>query len=139
MSEDHVPIHPMHPPVPHYYGDAVRVLFVAAAVLILLAEFFSSGFPFPLGATLLIVAGLVVIAGITNPVQIWIQWVNVGAAILGLALFGDIALVDVRSHIAFMESLYPALVTLVFVGALYFSTRTLRGLMIHRTAITDYV
>jgi hypothetical protein len=137
MSEDYYPTMPTHAVVPHYYGDAVRILFVAAAVVILFGEFFDATFPLPLGLALIIIAALVVIAGITNPVQIWIQWVNVVSSFVGLALFGDIALVEVHMRMPFAQSIYPGLVTLIFLASLYFGTRTLRGLMIHRSAIME--
>ncbi len=53
----------------HYHGDYVRMLFIAAAVLLFVTQFTGDDLPFTPGTSLIIVVALVVAAGITNPAQ----------------------------------------------------------------------
>ena len=116
----------------HYHGDIVRVLFVVAAVLMFLAEFSGAELPFSSAFSIAIVVLLVVTAGITNPVQLLIQWINMGISAFGLLLFGGIALAHFRGGNEFFgNGIFVALLSITFLLALYFATRTLRALMLY--------
>ncbi len=128
MSED-IPIHELHQGVNHYYGDTVRILFVIGAVLILASEFMSAPFLSPVAALILSIA-LVIAAGLTNPVQVWIQWVNLLLSGISVALFGIVAFVRYKeSSDITMESLVLLLLVVLFVIALYLSTKNIRGIL----------
>ena len=70
MSED-MSLPPEHTGPQHYYGDALRILFVVAGGLLLASEVFETPFLTP-AAALIAAIVLVVAAGLTNPVQVWI-------------------------------------------------------------------
>ena len=77
---------------------------------------------------------LVVTAGITNPVQWWIQWANVIISAFGLLLFGGIAVSYFREGSSFFgNGIFVALLSITFLLALYFATRTLRPIIILRS------
>lgn len=118
--------------IPHYHGDVVRILFVLAAGLIFLAELLNGNLPFSTAATVLIAVLLVISAGITNPAQLWIHWVNLFFSLIGLMLFGGTALTRFRTDAPFSESFLVGVIAVVFLAALYLSTRTVRGLMVHK-------
>ena len=115
--------------ISHYHGDAVRILFVIAAGLIFLAEMLDADLPFSTFSTVVLVIVLVVAAGITNPAQVWIHWVNMVLSIFGLLLFGGISLTRFRENAPFDESFIVGCVALVFLVSLYLATRTIRGIL----------
>ena len=97
-----------------------------------LAEFSGAELPFSSAFSIAIVVLLVVTAGITNPVQLLIQWINMGISALGLLLFGGIALAHFRGGNEFFgNGIFVALLSITFLLALYFATRTLRALMLY--------
>ena len=121
---------PRHREIPHYHGDAVRVLFFVSAIVLVVAQ--STGAELPLSTTGAVISAvvLVVAAGITNPAQTGIHWINALLAVIGTLLFGTTAVAHYRAgasvfdfSFAYIEAL--ALLSLV---ALYFTTRTIRGI-----------
>lgn len=131
MSEDTPSIESYKQQIPHYHGDTVRVLFVVASGLMFLAELIDGRLPFTSGAMILMIILLVVAAGITNPIQVWIHWVNLSFSLVGLMLFGGAALNRFRSDAPFTESLLMGTLAAIFLVSLYLATRTVRGLMLH--------
>lgn len=127
MSEDSV-VRPLHEGPKHYYGDIVRILFVSAAVLILVAQVAGGAF-LTVSASLVAVIVLAVAAGLTNPVQAWVHWMNVFISALGLLVSGSVFFVRFKSDAGFGSSVVALLLALIFVFALYTSTRTLRGVL----------
>lgn len=112
----------------HYHGDMVRVLFVAIAMLIFLTEFVGARLPFTSAGIISIVLILVISAGITNPVQKWIHIVNMVISIFGTMIFGSIALSKLNVPGAtFSQTGAVVLIAVLFLAALYFATRTVRG------------
>jgi hypothetical protein len=96
-----------------------------------LSGFTSSARPIPISLTIVWIVMLVVLAGITNPVQRWIQWMNVIVSALGVLVFGGVALTHYSSTIAvFTNGMLTMLLTLTFMISLYFATRTLRALIL---------
>ncbi len=121
-----------HRGIPHYHGDAVRALFVLAALTLIVAQ--STGAQLPLSTAGAVVGAvvLVVAAGVTNPTQRWIHWTNAFLAALGTLLFGTTVIEKyqagvntVSASFIFLEAL--ALISLI---ALYFTVRTLRGIVL---------
>lgn len=121
--------------IPHYHGDNVRVLFVMSAVVLIVAQ--STGAELPLSTTGAVMSAvlLVVAAGITNPAQGWIHWLNAFIAIVGTLIFGMAAVGHYRSGFSFFDSsfVYTEALALLSLIALYFTTRTVRGFHLRPT------
>lgn len=121
---------PRHRSIPHYHGDEARVLFVVSAVLLIVAK--STGAELPLSTFGIVVAAvvLVVAAGITNPAQFWIHWINSFLAVYGTILFGTTAVDRYRAGASVFDAsfAYVEALALISLIALYFTTRTIRGI-----------
>ena len=125
---------PPYREIPHYHGDSVRILFVVAAVVLIVAQ--STGADLPLstfGAVFSAVA-LVVAAGITNPAHFWIHWLNALLAITGTLLFGTTAIDHYRAGLKVFDTsfVYTETLALLSLIALYFTVRTIRGIHMRR-------
>ena len=126
MSEDSSPP-PLNPGPTHYYGDVVRILFVISAVLILLAQIMGTAF-LTTQAALISAVILILSAGLTNPVQVWIHFVNVILSAGGFLISAGVVLDRFRtSPNFFSDGCIVMLLSIVFVCALYSATKTLRG------------
>lgn len=116
--------------IPHYHGDGVRGLFVVSAVVLIIAQ--STGADLPLGTTGAVVSAvlLVIAAGITNPAQHSIHWFNALLAVSGALLFGTSAVDHYRAGFSVFDSSFVYIETLALLSliALYFTTKTIRGL-----------
>lgn len=114
-------------PMAHYYGDIVRKLFLTAGVLILLALPFAVAYvPWPAPVLLLVVLAVTMVAGLTNPKQVWVMWLNVAVAGVGLLAFEWHAIGRVGTPPSWIFVFDQAL-ALIFFFALYYSIKTLRG------------
>ncbi|MFA6278945.1 MAG: hypothetical protein WCS97_01730 [Candidatus Paceibacterota bacterium] len=125
---------PPHHSMPHYHGDAVRALFVIGAILVIVAQ--STGADLPLSTPGAVISAvlLVIAAGITNPAVIWIHWVNSFFAVYGTLLFGMTAVAHYRSGVSIFEPtfFYIEGIALLSLMALYFTTRTIRGMSLRK-------
>jgi hypothetical protein len=121
---------PRHRGIPHYHGDAARALFVVSAVLLIFAKSTGADIPLSTFGTVVSAVVLVVAAGITNPTQFWIHWLNAFLAICGTLLFGTTAVENYRAGIRVFDPsfIYVEALALLSLLALYFTTRTVRGL-----------
>ena len=118
---------PEHFGVNHYYGDTVRILLVIAAGLLLISQFLKNPFLSPM-ATLVVVVVYIAAAGLTNPVQTWIHYINVAIAGGSLIIFGSIAITRFQQTHAFLgNSLIVSVLVIIFLIGLYTAIRTLRG------------
>lgn len=115
--------------IAHYHGDQTRLLFVAAAVVLIVAESVSMAIALPTTVTVIAAIALVVSAGVTNPQQAWIHWVNFGISVLGALYFGNAAMTGFRSGVSIFNGafLYTEMLAVMSLVALYLTTRTLRG------------
>ncbi len=112
----------------HYHGDTVRVLFLVAAVLVFATKFVGEAMPFSFGAMMLLILTLVITAGITNPAQKWIHTVNMIVSIAGVLTFGWLSFSRIETAAdIFSGNGLVFVIALVFLAALYFATRTVRG------------
>jgi len=120
---------PARPRVRHYYGGNVRILFVVSAILLIVAQ--STGADLPLSAKGTVIAAviLVVAAGITNPSQGWIHWLNTVLAMVGTLLFGITAVDRYRIGVSLTDPsfIYVEALALLSLVALYHTVRTVRG------------
>lgn len=121
---------PPHHEIPHYHGDGVRALFVASAVLLIVAK--STGAELPLSTFGTVVAAviLVIAAGVTNPASRGIHWLNAALSVMGTLLFGRTAVnhYSAGTNIADTSFLFVEALALLSLIALYFTTRTIRGI-----------
>jgi hypothetical protein len=120
---------PPHREIPHYHGDGVRALFVASAVLLIVAKSTGAELPLSTFGTVVAAVVLVVAAGITNPAQRGIHWFNAALAIIGTILFGRAAVnhYSVGASVGDTSFLFVEALALLSLVALYFTTRTIRG------------
>ena len=122
---------PQRQVMPHYHGDAVRAIFFAAALVLVVAQ--STGAELPLSGTGAVFAAilLAVVAGITNPDQSGIHWFNALIATIGTLLFGTAAVEHYRAGVGILNLSFTYTETLAILSlvALYFTTRTIRGLI----------
>jgi hypothetical protein len=114
----------------HYHGDATRILFMTAAILMLVGATLGADLPFSSFGTVLFAVVLVVTAGITNPAQKWIHYLNVALAVFGMLTYGPNAIDYYRAGKTVFDITF--FVTegsvLLFLLALYFTVKTARGL-----------
>lgn len=116
--------------VPHYYGDIVRKLFLAAGVIILLAlPFIDSLLPLPATILLLVVLATSVVAGLTNPKQLWVMVLDIAVALIGIIAFEGHAITRSDGDPVWVFVVDQVL-ALLFFFALYFSIKSLRGRMV---------
>lgn len=114
----------------HYYGDIVRVLFMLAAVLVILGTpLISSFLPVNLFLLVVFVLTLALIAGLTNPAQKWTIALDVGISLLGVAVFEFFA-VDAFVNAGLIDPAFTItqLLAVIFLFTLYYSTKSLRGM-----------
>lgn len=128
--------------LPHYYGDAVRRIFVAIAILIgisipfILTPFAeSAGLLPPLYAGGLIVL-LIVLAGLTNPRSSEVLVAN--AIVSGVGVFltetAAFALYSVGAYTPFVAI---EVIAVLFLIALYLSVKNVRSMMLHTIGKQD--
>lgn len=124
-----ISVPPLHE-IPHYHGDSVRVLFVVSAVILIVAKSTGADIPLSTFGTVTAAVILVIAAGITNPAQFGIHWLNAFLAVVGTILFGMTAVEHYRAGISIFDSsfVYVEALALLSLLALYFTARTVRGL-----------
>jgi hypothetical protein len=118
----------------HYYGDIVRDCFLVAALLMLIGlPWFVKYLTVPLPFSLLSIAVLALAAGLTNPVLYWSAIVNVVVSVAGFFVF-EAGAVQAYVHYSPESKFFAAnqLLAVIFVLALYYSVKTLRGFFLNR-------
>lgn len=126
-------------PLRHYYGDVVRKLFLVAALLMVGAyPLFYSFINVPHFLSILAVVIVVLLAGFQNPLHYFVPLINTLVAIIGFVLFEykstDVYLnADLYSLEFFLVN---QILALLFLAALYYSSKTLRGMYFSRFNIT---
>lgn len=120
-------------PMSHYYGDIVRLIFVAASVVTLL------GFPTvtkQLGVPVVFVAlGLLILiiaAGISNPIQKQSLIINVFVSFLGLISFIFLSTRMRELSVSGFLFVLNQLLAVAFIFAIYFSIKSLRGFLLEK-------
>ena len=117
----------------HYYGDAVRKLFLAAGVIMLVAlPFFNQLLPVSVTTSLLAVLVISVVAGLTNPMQRWVMVLDVLLSLAAALVFEYHGIVGYTTSPLFLFLTNQAL-AIIFFFALYLSVKTLRS-----TIVADY-
>lgn len=115
--------------IPHYHGDGVRALFVAGAIVLIVAQSTGANLPLSTLGTVVSAVLLVIAAGITNPAQRGIHWLNAVIAAAGTIVFGSTAVGRYRAEISIVDPsfVYVEALALLSLIALYLTTRTIRG------------
>ena len=118
----------------HYYGDNVRKLFILGAIIIMLSlPFFSDLLPVPVFVSIASILTLGFAAGLTNPTQMWVVIVNTIISASALVIFEYYAVANYLSDsIRYVLSLINQILAIVFLIALYYSVKTLRGMFLRR-------
>lgn len=115
----------------HYYGDNVRKLFVAGAIIMLIAlPFFEElisvpNFYYILG---MIILGL--IAGFTNPAQRWVVLLNLAISVFAIYFFENEAVSSFKNCGTGKWTWYfftNQILAIIFLAALYYAAKTERG------------
>ena len=114
----------------HYHGDEVRVIFVISAFVLIFAQSTGANLPLSTAGTVISAVLLVIAAGITNPAQFGIHWLNALIAITGTIIFGITAVGRYRADVSIIDPsfVYVEALALLSLIALYFTTRTIRGI-----------
>lgn len=112
----------------HYYGDIVRqLLLLAAAVLLVGAPFYSADLPSELPFDVIGALVLVCLAAFTSPTNRLIILADTVAAGVGMVLF-ELWALTTYGETSIIVSLLRQAIALLFLFALYFGGKTLRGL-----------
>lgn len=123
---------PWPPPVPHYHGDTVQMLFLTGGIVILASlPFFKNllqaGTSFlPIFVVLLVLGGAIV-----NPFQRLTVAVNLIIAAIAVILFEYAAVIGFGED-EFILSVIRQSLAIIFLFALYYSGRTLRAMFLHQ-------
>ncbi len=131
-SMDYRAPEPVRPLMQHYHGDTTRVLFVVAAVGMLIAETFGSEMPFSPLVTVIFAVTLVIAAGITNPAQAWIHIANILISVIGALSFAPAAIGRYQdtSTLFDLTFFFTEALALLFLIATYFTVKTIRGILL---------
>jgi len=112
----------------HYYGDLVRKLFLAGGVIMIFGlPFMKNLFNLPIYIPLTAILVLAYLAGLTSPRQHLVTWFNLAVATIAFVVFEIYAVRLFKSSDAFWF-VANQLEALIFLTALYFSTKTLRAM-----------
>ncbi|MFA7286675.1 MAG: hypothetical protein WC052_03400 [Patescibacteria group bacterium] len=128
----------------HYYGDIVRRLFIAIAItLTIVSPFVVSLLPVSAFAISLIVLALILLAGLTNPLQRWIIATDFVVSAAGVYSFVYVSATSYaavalsNTHLAFFVASH--FIAFLFAFALYYSSKSFRGLFFDLPERPEYV
>lgn len=116
----------------HYYGDIVRYLFLAAAVIMIMTlPLFSKQVNFPVIGSVIAIAVLGIAAGLTNPKQFTSALINLLISLFGFIVFLYTSVTSYQTIGATDKFiLTDIIISTIFIFAVYFSMKTLRAQMI---------
>lgn len=117
----------------HYYGDTVRKLFMAGAILMLISLPFMSAFlSVPIYVSILASIAIGIFAGITNPLQVWVAVLNFTLSVIAVVMFEYAAVNGYQTYSLTHRTFWVNQILAVnFLVALYYSTKTVRGMFLH--------
>lgn len=118
----------------HYYGDAVRKLFLGGAVLMLVTlPFFWNLISVPITASITIILLIGVAAGLMNPKILWVAILN---TVIAAGAFVAFEYYAVDTYIKYSSTHWlfwiDQLLALDFLVAVYFGVKTVRGWMLEK-------
>lgn len=105
------------------------MIFFVSAIILIVAQ--STGAELPLSTSGAVISAviLVIAAGVTNPSQSSIHWLDALLAVIGTVLFGTTAVEHYRAGMSVFDAsfAYTEALAILSLIALYFTTRTIRG------------
>ncbi len=118
----------------HYYGDVVRFLFLLGAVIMLITlPFLNPNLPVPLVISILIILTIGLVAGVTNPLQKSTAFITTLISSIALIVFEYYAVTTyLNDSFANLLFIVNQILALIFLFALYYSTKTLRAKLIEK-------
>lgn len=119
-------------PRPHYYGDTIRKFFFASAfIMLFLMPFFTDYIPTTVRQGLLVILGISIFSGLTNPRLFWVAVIDGVISVLGVFIFGYYS-VDSYLRYTAQDPFFWAneLLAMMFLASLYFSIKTIRGFLV---------
>jgi hypothetical protein len=123
--------------ISHYYGDSVRALLIVCAVLMLItAPFYADDIQTELPFIVLGTVAMVFVAGMTSPWKRGVISADAVTSGVGFMIFEIWALSDYRSDLILQFVLREA-IAILFLFALYFSTKTLRNMLLNNIGRPD--
>ena len=120
----------------HYYGDIVRMLFIASGLIMIVSyPFFSSFIQAPIAFSIIGFVLLAILGGLINPKQKWIIFLDTLVSVIAFIIF-EYAAVYTYLNLSPVQSAHVIffwvnqLLSIIFFFAAYLSTKTLRGSML---------
>lgn len=118
-------------PIPHYHGDVLRQLLIAAVVLILVtAPFYSNSLKVELPFMVLGALVLASLAAMANPHKPSVFILSVIAAGVGFVIYQMWAL-NQYAESSWLQFILREIIAIVFLTAFYFSLKTVRSFALH--------
>ena len=117
----------------HYHGKIIRELFFSAGFLMLIGlPFFYKNINFNAFIPVLGILVVNLLGGLTNPRQRFIIVFDIFVSLFGLAIFETLALYSFNSITSGINLYFwfNQLLAILFFIALYFSTKTFRGMTV---------
>lgn len=114
--------------IPHYYGDHIRALFLATAVLsVVVIPVYGDLIPFGTLVQIYCATLLVLLGGLTNPHSTMVMWYDAAVSGIGVILLESAA---INWYSASSLELFAAreAAALALMFAFYFSVKTLRAM-----------
>jgi len=123
--------------IPHYYGDTVRILFVLMAIeSFVVVPLFGDLLPFGVIAEVGAGVLLVLLAGLTNAKSMIVLIADATLAGVSVLLLETTAIMGQPTQ-SMQIFLAREVGVLLMLGALYFSVKTIRGMMTGKTGHMD--
>jgi len=121
-------------PWPHYYGDIVRKLFFAAAVIMFVSlPFLNTQLPIALSMSVLVIVIIGLFAGLTSPVKPFTIFTDMVVSVIAALVFEYYSVITFQSNSATSLLFWAYMVLgLIFLVALYYSTKSVRAMMLER-------
>src|SRR3989344_6031518 len=122
----------VRPGGPHYYGDIVRQLFIAGAILIVVgAPFYADSLSAELLYEILAALILAGLAALVNPHNKPLLLANAIAAGVGLVVYAFWGLSEYSTS-TWVQFILRELIAIIFLVAFYFSMKTVRAFILHQ-------
>lgn len=123
--------------IPHYYGDVVRQVFIAAIVLMVVgAPFYVDVLEDKLPFLIVGALTLAGIAALVNPHKKWVFIAAAAAAGVGFVIYETWALNQYATS-SWIEFILREVVAVTFLTGFYFAMKTVRAFVLHKVGKHD--
>lgn len=117
----------------HYYGDLVRVLFFIGGIMMLCAlPFFYNLIVVPVNVSILVILGLVFLAGIINPKHLSIAIAESLISITFFLFFENTAMYYFIASTNVIFAILNQILAMIFFITIYYSIKTTRGFLLRK-------